>query len=113
LLFADPGQFQKILVITSEFHLPRTEAAFDWIYSLEPRARDYQLSYEESPNTGLPDQTLHARISREENSLKTLNKLKEKLKTLTDFQDWFYTEHGAYAVQSCPEELADDVLDSY
>ena len=113
LLFADPGQFQKILVITSEFHLPRTEAAFNWIYSLEPRLQDYQLIYESTPNNGLSDLILSARISREKKSLERLTALIKKIKTISAFQNWFYTDHGAYAVNDEREDISGDVLQSY
>ena len=113
LLFSDPGQFQKILVITSEFHLPRTKAAFDWIYNLDPKNREYELDYESTPNEGLNGQILSARVTREKKSLETLTALKNEIKTLSDFQAWFYTEHGAYAVQTKPENLTGDILESY
>jgi uncharacterized SAM-binding protein YcdF (DUF218 family) len=113
LLFSDPGQFQEILVITSEFHLSRTEAAFNWIYGLEPRTLDYQLNYESTPNDGLSDKILSARVSREKKSLKALIPLRKKIKTVSTFQNWFYTEHGAYSVQAQPENISGEILESY
>ena len=36
LLFAEPFNLSSLLVLTSEFHMPRTRAIFEWIYSLTP-----------------------------------------------------------------------------
>jgi hypothetical protein len=113
LLFSDPGQFTKILVITSEFHLPRTQAAFDWVYNLEPRNRIYQVHYESTQNAGLSDQVLSARKAREKKSLESLTALSKKITALMAFQTWFYTEHGAYAVNTQQENITGDILDSY
>ena len=113
LLFAEPGHFQKIHVITSEFHLPRTEAAFDWIYNLDPRTQDYQLTYESTPNDGLSDQALSARIAREKKSLESLSSLAKEIKTLPAFQTWLYTEHGAYVVHTQAEILSGSIVESY
>lgn len=113
LLFSDPGQFQKILVITSEFHLARVKAAFEWIYSLKPLVTDYQLQFEAVPNIGLSPQVLEGRVVREKKSLDSLNKKKKSIKTIVEFHTWFYTEHTAYSVKSQPEKANGDVLDSY
>ncbi len=113
LLFAEPGKLQHLLVITSEFHLPRIKAAFKWIYGLSPLDVNYQLTYESVPNRGLTRKTLKARISREEKSLNTLLNTKKGINSLKDFQSWFYTKHDAYSVLSKPETADGDALESY
>ncbi len=113
LLFAEPIKMQHLLVITSEFHLPRTQAAFEWIYGLTPPRSAFQLVFESVPNTGLSPETLKARISREKNSLDKLRKTQLGITSLNAFQTWFYTQHAAYAVTSHPDKISDDTLESY
>src|ERR1700682_5838027 len=38
VLHVDLRGFRRLLVITSDFHLARTQAAFNWIYGLEPKS---------------------------------------------------------------------------
>ena len=113
LLFSDPGQFQKLLVITSDFHLARVKAAFEWIYSLKPQATDYQLQYKAVPDIGLSHQGLKDRVDREAKSLDSLKKEKIGIDTLVEFQKWFYSSHAAYSIQGKPEKISGDVLESY
>jgi hypothetical protein len=112
-LFAEPMALHKLLVITSEFHLPRARVAFEWIYGLLPQSIEYQLRYESVPDQGLSTQALNARIKREKKSLEKLLKIQDSITTLAAFQAWFYTEHTAYAVKVQPEKLSGDVLESY
>lgn len=113
LLFAEPTKMQHLLVITSEFHLPRTQAAFEWIYGLTPLTTDHQLIFESVPNRGLSPKTLKARISREQNNLEKLRETQLDITTLDAFQTWFYSQHAAYAVTSQPDKVSGDVLESY
>ena len=113
LLFAEPAKMQNLLVITSEFHLPRTQAAFEWIYGLTPLTTDHQLIFESVPNRGLSPKTLKARIAREQNNLEKLRETQLDITTLDAFQAWFYSQHAAYAVTSQPDKVSGDVLESY
>ena len=104
---------QNLLVITSEFHLPRTQAAFEWIYGLTPLTTDHQLIFESVPNRGLSPKALKARIAREQNNLEKLRETQLDITTLDAFQAWFYSQHAAYAVTSQPDKVSGDVLESY
>lgn len=113
LLFAEPTKMQHLLVITSEFHLPRTQAAFEWIYGLTPLTTDYQLVFESVPNRGLSPEALKARTAREKKSLEKLRETQLNITTLKAFQTWFYSQHAAYAMTSQLDKVSDDVLESY
>ena len=113
LLFAEPIKMQQLLVITSDFHLPRTQAAFEWIYGLSPLAVNYQLDFESVPDRGFPPKTLKARIAREKKSLEKMRETQLGITTLDAFQSWFYSQHTAYAVTSQPDKAVGDVLESY
>jgi hypothetical protein len=113
LLFTEPLQLKNLLIVTSEFHMPRTKAIFEWIFHLPPLPFKYQLDFESTPNEGLSSQTLTARIQREESSLGNLWNTIQKINTLDKFIYWLYTEHAAYATDKPFTPLSDDELKSY
>jgi len=113
LLFAEPLQLKKLLVITSAFHLPRTKFIFRWIYSLEPTQGKIELHFESVPDSGLSAAALAARNQREKTSLKNLAETRSRIITLAAFTEWLYTEHGAYAPEIPEERLSSDELKSY
>ena len=113
VLFADPLGLARMLVITSEFHLARVEAAFAWVFSLAPAGPGYQLSFAGTPDRGLEPAALAARQARERASLETLRAKIPRINTLEEFQRWLYREHAAYAVGGKSEELSGEELASY
>ena len=113
VLFADPLGLARCCVITSQFHLARTRAAFQWVYSLRPVTAAYQLSFEGAPDRGLESDALEARRARESASLEKLGGKIQAITTLGEFQRWLYAEHGAYAVQEDKEDLTDAELQTY
>jgi len=113
LLFTEPLKLKKLLIITSEFHMPRTKAIFEWVFHLPPLPIKYQLDFESTPNEGLSSQALVARIQREEGSLANLRNIIQKINTRDKFITWIYTEHSAYATNKPIEPLTDVELRSY
>ena len=113
LLFTDPLLLKKLLIVTSEFHMPRTKAIFEWVFHLPPLPFKYQLDFKSTPNEGLSSQALAARIQREESSLDILRNTTQKINTLDKFITWLYTEHTAYATNKPSKPLSDDELKSY
>jgi len=65
VLHVDPLGLRRLLIITSDFHLPRTEAAFRWVYGLEPAASPYDLHFEGVADPGMDPEVLRERESRE------------------------------------------------
>ena len=113
VLFSDPMTLIRCHIITSDFHLPRTETIFRWVYSLAPARMEYKLSFEGSSDTGLSPSVLKARQTREKKSLENLGQKIQDIRSLAAFQCWLYTEHAAYAVSGLKEHLTEDELDSY
>lgn len=113
ILFTDPMSLPRIHVITSDFHLPRTKAIFDWVFSLKPLQHNYILSFESVPAAGLSPAALKARQEREETSLNKLEPNIQRMRSIADFQRWLYSEHTAYAVTNRDESLSPDELKSY
>ena len=113
VLFTDPLGLGRIHLITSAFHLPRVQAAFQWIYSLTPIMAEPGLSFEGTPDTGLSPAALKARVARENSSLEKLAEKTKRIETLADFQRWLYSEHAAYSIVWKNECLNEEELKSY
>lgn len=109
----EPLQIRRLHVITSEFHLPRTQAIFEWIFALPPLPTPYRLTFEAVPNVGLADGALQARRDREQASLSQCLNLQTRLTTLAAVHRWLYAEHGAYAIARSPHRLNTTALDTY
>eukprot|EP00127_Corallochytrium_limacisporum_P003394 Clim_evm22s149 gene=Clim_evmTU22s149 len=88
---------KNFVVITSEFHMPRTKVIFDWVFGLEPR-EDYEIRYISVKDVGMDDAVLKERQEREENSRLALVKRSKEIRTLKDFHRFFYMDHKAYSV---------------
>jgi len=109
----DPLGWRRLLIITSQFHMPRTEAIFRWICSLDAPV-PYHLEFAASPNVGLSEAALVARIAREQASLRTVEQLRRRLTSMRALAEWLFTQHKAYtAVREPPAPHTDDLLDTY
>jgi len=113
LLFTEPLKLDKVLVITSVFHMPRTQALFDWIFRLPPVLANYELEYKSTENAGLTPEALAARVEREARSLANLATIRQKISNINDFTRWIYGEHKAYNLQQSPDPISEDELKSY
>ncbi len=102
-----PRRFRRLLVITSEFHLPRTEALFRWIYSM---AGSFDLHFDATPNDGIDEQTLASRHEKENTALRSLTGLRNRIHSLEDLHRWMFTEHGAYAAGKMVDRSIDPIL---
>jgi uncharacterized SAM-binding protein YcdF (DUF218 family) len=91
----EPMGWKRLLIITSQFHMTRTEAVFRWIYGLDTPS-SYDLEFAASPNDGLSEAALSARRARETESLQSVEQHRERLKTLRNFVEWLLTRHDAY-----------------
>jgi len=89
-----PRGFRRALVITSAFHLARTEAVFRWVYSLDGPV--CSLEFESVPDVGIDAAALEARRAKERESLDAFEKLRGEIGTLAELQQWLFTVHEAY-----------------
>ena len=114
LLHVDPPGWTRLLVITSEFHMPRTRAIFEWVFAFENRP--YELTFEASPNTGITPEGVRFRVEREEQALIGLRAVQQRIGTLRELHEWFYTQHQAYSASGrAKQERSRDprVIESY
>ena len=98
----DVAGYRSLLVVNNAFHLPRTRAIFDHVFSLPAApgaaAPDYALTYAEAPNA-LPPDVEAARVQREAKSLAAYAKTAARVATLADMHDFLFFDHGAYATK--------------
>jgi hypothetical protein len=97
VIHAMPRGFRRILVITSDFHMPRTEAVFRWVYGLDAPGPTCAVDFETVPDTGIDADALDARLLKEQQSLDLLAPLAARIRTLAALHLWLFTEHDAYA----------------
>ena len=109
----DPMGWRRLLVITSEFHMPRSEAIFRWIFGLNCLI-SYDLAFAASPDDGLSAAALSVRRTHEVAALQNVLELRARLTSLRAVAAWLFTEHGQYqAIRQ--SALVDDgeLLESY
>lgn len=95
VVHVDPARVEQLLVITSDFHVPRVRAAFDWVYGLEPRSGTV-LTYESVPDVGLADPVLEDRRAKEREGLARLAAVRSAITSLESLHRFLYAEHDAY-----------------
>jgi len=99
----DPD-LRNLLVITSEFHMPRTQKIFEWVYGLPPAPSGYRLSFETVPDTGLLPEELQARIDKEQQGLARVVQQMQDFTTMQAFQEMLLTVHDAYSTRGLTTE---------
>jgi hypothetical protein len=95
-IHTDPRGLRRLLIVSSEFHMPRTEAIFRWVFGAAPD-RGYDLAFEATEDIGISPDALKARAERESASLAVVRNLASSIVTLSGIHQWIFAEHGAYA----------------
>lgn len=113
ILHTDPRKFEKLCIITSDFHMPRAKIIFNWIYNLAPVELRYNIDFINVPNIGIDEDSLNERIKNEKKSIHELKKIISKIKTIEDFHKWLYSEHQAYAVGGKPSPTSNKLKNTY
>jgi len=137
----DINGWRNLLIITSEFHMSRTAAIFDWIFvscssssstsssssaAGGSRRQDrrhhgkdgsdgggYNLYYLSSPNVGLSSEVIEARRQREEESAKNIrDHLTKQYTTLADVWAFLTREHSLYTASSLIDRSRGSVKDA-
>jgi hypothetical protein len=100
MLHAAPRGWRSVLVVTSAFHMPRTRAAFEWVFGLYDGGGDkkIELAFQETPNDGLDKEVVAARAEREAASEAALRENQQRVVSMPAFAEWLYTTHMCYAV---------------
>lgn len=119
----EPGGYTKLVVLTNDWHMPRTRAIFSHVFGLPRRAgghsalkRKFELSFV-AVDAGLAPDFLQARVAREAASLETfVQRTKALFGSMRELHDYVFEKHGAYASSRLLQErqvLSHSVLASY
>ena len=102
----DPAGYSKLIVVTNEWHMDRTKALFNHVFSLPTTTsliskffkRKYHIEYV-PVGSGIADENLlKVRREKETASLQTFEKsVKHEFNSLLTLHDWIFTQHKAYA----------------
>mmetsp|Transcript_13628 Transcript_13628/g.21276 ORF Transcript_13628/g.21276 Transcript_13628/m.21276 type:complete len:316 (-) Transcript_13628:323-1270(-) len=112
----DIRNWRRLLIVTSEFHMPRSRAIFEWIMGI-PRLSERHIKHHkpaldnteqrclvEQPYTlgflAVSDKGIgmvQDRIKREMKSLENVWKLSKKYRNAEQVHQWLYTDHNAYS----------------
>ena len=119
-MHAAPRRWKRVMVVTSEFHMGRTRAAFEWVWGLaDAPTGPVELVFAATEDTGLDADTIEVRGKREAESERQLRANAERLTDMPSFCDWLFETHKCYAVKRQHEigdfsEMANDpALKSY
>ena len=97
VIHVDPSGLRRLLIVTSAFHVARTEAIFRWVYGLLP-STGCELDFEAVSDEGINADALRARIGKEKTGLQQLAAFVPTIADLAHLHRWLYSEHAAYAM---------------
>ena len=106
VIHTDPAGLRRLLVVNSEFHMPRTQMIFDWIFGLPPAEPPYALDYHAVPDQGLTEAGLAARRAKEVARMEDLRRTIPCITGLAALHRWLFTERRAYAAGTDPRSNA-------
>lgn len=95
---------RNIAVVTSDFHMPRTRAIFDFVYSLagEELRRDplhFSLSYHPVSDAGIFDPAvIEARAEKEQAAVAAWHRNSAPLRSMRALHAWLFATHLCYSV---------------
>jgi uncharacterized SAM-binding protein YcdF (DUF218 family) len=102
VIHTDPAGVRRLLVVNSEFHMPRTRVIFDWVFGLPPVEPPYVLDYHTVPDQGLTEVRIEARRAKEVARIEDLRRTIPRITNLAALHRWLFTEHRAYAAGADP-----------
>ena len=112
-IHVDPIGLSRLLVITSEFHMARTKAIFEWIYSSRFSRSSYDLSFEAVSDCGVDEDNLEARRAREKKSLENFLKLSKEIGSMSQLHNWLFNDHKAYSPAEDRQPIENKALGTY
>eukprot|EP00899_Mesostigma_viride_P015857 jgi/Mesvir1/24272/Mv10972-RA.1 len=123
---AAPAGWRNLLVITSAFHMERSELIFRWVFGLQGvdqmagADRGFQLAFRAVSDDGIDPAVINARRVREKQQVEDLKLKMAEIKTLAQFHRWFHASHKAYNVEhqgqfgaASATDIPNIALDSY
>ena len=95
------NQWTSVLIITSQYHMQRTKAIFDWAFlDLAPTTPSTVLTYLASKDQFDDAEARTVRVEKEAASTRSFSaNIASKIHTMKEAHHWIFTAHAAYAAQ--------------
>ena len=91
--------WKRLLIITSEFHMARSKAIFDWVFGATPH-EGFELTFLATPDAALEPDAVAARAKREAASAINVRRtLAPTYTTLSGVREFLVTKHDLYAAR--------------
>lgn len=113
VVHTDPAKLSKLVMITSDFHMPRSAEICKWIYGLTPVTFDYSIDFFSVSDDGIDQSIIDARRLKEKEDLEKLLQTRKGITSLEEFHRWFFTRHEAYSAGLTPTAIAGNAGKSY
>jgi hypothetical protein len=115
-MHTDPCGLRQLRVFTNDFHMPRVQGIFDFVFSLprhdgEAVSPPYRMEYVSVPDAGMAADVAAARRERESASLVSFRRQAAEVSTLHGVHAWLFNRHGAYNSQRLCGAKPADVVD--
>jgi uncharacterized SAM-binding protein YcdF (DUF218 family) len=104
--FIEPMQLSNVLVVTSNFHMPRSEAVFRHIFSLS--STTINVHFVSSDDVGIDEEVLTLRQTKEAKSLQNWLNTMKICTTKQKMAHFLFVEHGAYNGRSAVKSIDDN-----
>jgi vancomycin permeability regulator SanA len=122
LNFCDIAKWNKLLIITNEFHMERARLIFDWIFHAPTSdadcnstvtSKNYELYYLPAPDKGLTAEAIQARREKESKSASTVkNVLSQTYTSIEEIFEFLTSEHSFYTASKLVERGMEDGSDN-
>lgn len=109
VIHAVPRRLARLLIVTSEFHMPRAEAVFRWVYGLDGPGPAATLAFASAPDSGIDAKALQARVEKEEKSMAQFQGLCARVHSLAALHDYLFAEHGVYSATPSAPNIPIDI----
>lgn len=114
VIHTDIRKLSRLHIITSAFHLERTQQAFTFIFNLQPQSTQYVLSFAGVANRGLTPEVLISREAKEQLRLKQLRELQHNWQgDLAHFHALLFRWYSNYTFAWIPEAQTEKTVQSY
>lgn len=101
VIHTDPSGMLRLRIITSAFHLPRTEIIFQWVYGLDA-IRPYELDFLAAPDNHFAAERLARHIEKEQSRITDIRVLQQSIHSLAALHRWMFANHAAYCAHLQP-----------
>lgn len=106
-MICKPMKLERLCVVTSAFHMPRTQAIFEWVFKLDQWSPS--IVYRSVDDVGLTDDQLSARVQKEQTSLAHLLQVTaSRHNTMKSLAQFIFKQHGAYHAHSVARFVSDE-----